>query len=171
MIVSLIAAMARNRVIGRDNALPWHIPADLRRFRDLTLDHPLIMGRKTYESIGAPLPGRQTIVVTRQEGYAAPGCIMVHSLESALAAAGSADEVFICGGGELYAEALPLAERIYLTVVSLEVEGDALFPELPPGVFVETERVEVAGEPACTFLTMERVSRCVSKRCDVALCG
>lgn len=162
MIVSLIAAMARNRVIGRDNALPWHIPADLRRFRDLTLGHTVIMGRKTYESIGKPLPGRRTVVVTRQEGYAVPGCIVVHSLEAALAAADCADEVFICGGGELYAEALPLAERIYLTVVSLEVAGDAVFPELPPGTFVETGREEVAGEPACTFLTLERGYRCLS---------
>lgn len=163
MIVSLIAAMARNRVIGRDNGLPWHIPADLRRFRDLTLGHPLIMGRKTYEGIGTPLPGRQTIVVTRQEGYAAPGCVVAHSLEGALAAAGSAAEVFICGGGGLYAEALPLAERIYLTVVALEVAGDTFFPELPVDTFVETGREEVAGEPACTFLTLERVSRCLSK--------
>ncbi|TWJ19209.1 dihydrofolate reductase [Geobacter argillaceus] len=157
MIVSLIVAMARNRVIGRDNTLPWHIPADLRRFRDLTLGHPIIMGRKTYESIGAPLAGRQTIVVTRQKGYAAPGCAVVHSLKEALAAVVCADEVFVCGGGELYREALPLAERIYLTVVKLEAAGDAFFPELPPGVFVETGREEVVGEPSCTFLVLERV--------------
>lgn len=163
MIVSLIAAMARNRVLGRDNALPWHIPADLRRFRDLTLGHPLIMGRKTYESIGTPLPGRQTIVVTRQEGYAVPGCVVAHSLQEALASAGGADELFICGGGELYAASLPLAERIYLTVVELEVAGDTFFPEIPEDTFVETGREVVAGEPACTFLTLVRVPRCSSK--------
>ena len=155
----MIAAMARNRVIGRDSALPWQIPADLRRFRDLTMGHTIVMGRKTYESIGAPLQGRQSIVVTRQKGYAATGCVVVHSLEEALAVAGSADEVFICGGGELYREALPLAERLYLTVVDLEVEGDTFFPELPPGAFVETGREEVAGEPSCTFLVLERVPR------------
>lgn len=156
MIVSLIVAMARNRVIGRDNKLPWHIPADLRRFRDLTLGHTIVMGRKTYEGIGTPLPGRQTIIVTRQEGYAPPGCVVVHSLEEALAAAGSADEVFICGGGELYAEALPLAERIYLTMVELDVEGDTLFPEIPAGEFVETSREEVDAKPPITFIVYER---------------
>ncbi len=156
MTVSLIAAMAKNRVIGRDNALPWHIPADLRRFRDLTLGQTIVMGRKTYESIGAPLPGRQTVVVTRQQGYAAPGCAVVHSLEEALAAAASAEEAFICGGGELYAETLPLAERIYLTVVELEVEGDTLFPEIPAGEFVETSREEVDAEPPIIFLVYER---------------
>lgn len=152
----MIAAMAKNRVIGRDNTLPWHIPADMRRFRDLTLGHAIVMGRKTFESIGAPLPGRQTVVVTRQEGYVAPGCVVVHSLEEALAAAASAEEVFICGGGELYREALPLAERIYLTVVELELEGDTFFPEIPAGEFVETSREEVDAKPPLTFIVYER---------------
>lgn len=156
MTVTLIAAMAKNRVIGRDSALPWHIPADLRRFRDLTMGHPVVMGRKTYESIGKPLPGRQTIVVTRQKGYVAPGSAVTHSLEEALAAAGPAEELFICGGGELYAAALPVADRICLTVVGCEVEGDTLFPELPPGVFVETGREELPGQPPLTFIVYER---------------
>jgi dihydrofolate reductase len=156
VIVSLIVAMARNRVIGRGNALPWHLPADLRRFRDLTMGHPVIMGRKTFESIGGPLPGRQTIVVTRQERYAAPGCVVVHSLAAAFAAADCADEVFICGGGELYREALPLVGRIYLTVVELEVAGDTFFPELPAGTFVESGRETVPDEPLVTFIVYER---------------
>ena len=156
MVVTLIAAMAKNRVIGRDNRLPWHIPADLRRFRDLTMGHPVIMGRKTYESIGKPLPGRQTIVVTRQEGYAAQGCVVAHSLEEALAAAEPAEELFICGGGELYVAALPQVDRICLTVVGCEVEGDTLFPELPAGVFVETGREELPGDPPLTFIIYGR---------------
>jgi dihydrofolate reductase len=159
VIVSLIAAMARNRVIGRGNGLPWHLPADLRRFRDLTLGHTIVMGRKTYESIGAPLPGRRIIVITRQERYAPPGCLVAHSLEEALASADGEDELFICGGGELYAEALPLAERLYLTVVELEVEGDTFFPEIPAGEFVEAGREELAGDPACSFLVLERINR------------
>lgn len=127
--LSLIVAMARNRVIGANGTIPWHLPADLRRFRDLTWGHPLIMGRKTFESIGRPLPGRTSVVVTRQRGYRAPGALVVHSLEQALAACRGAEEVFVIGGAELYAQALPLADRLYLTVVQAEIPGDTVMPE------------------------------------------
>ena len=139
MIISIIAAMTDNRVIGRDNAIPWHIPADMQRFRAITMGHPLIMGRKTFESIGRPLPGRKTVILTRIPDYRAEGSIVVHSLRKALDECAGADEVFICGGGEVYREALPLASRIYLTVVHGEVAGDTLFPDIPDE-FVEAAR-------------------------------
>jgi dihydrofolate reductase len=156
MLISLIAAMADNRVIGRAGAIPWDLPEDRRRFRKITWGHPVIMGRRTHESIGRPLPGRRNIVLSRQEGYFASGCIVAHDLASALEAAGEAGEIFVCGGGELYREALPLAQRIYLTVVHMEAEGDTLFPELPAGEFREKERREVRDAIPCDFIIYER---------------
>lgn len=128
--ISLIAALARNRVIGRAGALPWHLPEDLRRFKALTLGHPLIMGRRTWESIGRPLPGRRNLVVTRQAGFVAPGAEVFHDLRAALEAVAGASEVFVIGGGEVYAAALPLADRLHLTELHADVEGDALFPRV-----------------------------------------
>ncbi len=158
MIISLIAAMAENRVIGRGNAIPWNLPADLKRFRAITTGHPVIMGRKTFESIGGPLPGRKTVILTGSGEYLAEGCVVVHSLREALDACAASSEVFICGGGEVYREALPLSSRIYLTVVHLDVEGDTLFPEIPDD-FTEVEREEMTGEPiASTFILYERRS-------------
>jgi len=142
--MTLIAAHARNRVIGRRNALPWRLPEDLRRFRSLTTGHPVIMGRKTYESIvaalGRPLPGRLNIVVTRSPGYAAPGCIVAASLEAAVAGAAPATEVFVIGGAEIYREALAGAYRLHLTEIDADFEGDAWFPDLPPGAWREVSR-------------------------------
>lgn len=156
MIISLIAAMAENRVIGRGNAIPWDLPADLKRFRAITMGHPVVMGRKTFESIGGPLPGRKTVILTGSGDYRAEGCVVVNSLREALDACAASDEVFICGGGEVYREALPLASRIYLTVVHLEVDGDTFFPEIPGG-FTELEREELSGEPvSSTFIIFER---------------
>ncbi len=155
MIISIIAAMAENRVIGRDGAIPWDIPDDRRRFRELTMGHPIIMGRKTFESIGRPLPGRRNIILTRLPEYRREGCCVVHSLADALAAAGGADEVFICGGEELYRLALPLADRIYLTVVHRCCAGDAYFPPIPTE-FVETERLDAGLEALCTFILYQR---------------
>ncbi|MCM2359136.1 MAG: dihydrofolate reductase [Geobacteraceae bacterium] len=156
MRISLIAAMAENRVIGRNGAIPWDLPADRRRFRGLTWGHPVIMGRRTFESIGHPLAGRRNIVLTRQPGYRVEGCVVVHDLRSALEAAAEADEIFVIGGGELYREALPLAERIYLTIVHVTAAGDVLFPELPAGEFVEKERREVRDAISCDFVIYER---------------
>lgn len=129
-IVSLIAAMAKNRAIGIDNRLPWRLPEDLAHFKRTTLGKPIVMGRKTWESLGRPLPGRLNIVVTRNPGWHAEGCVATTSLDAALAAAGAVDEVFVIGGAELYGHALERADRLYLTEIGIEVAGDAFFPEL-----------------------------------------
>jgi dihydrofolate reductase len=139
MVRSLIVAMSRNRVIGHENDMPWRLPADIAHFKRVTMGHPVIMGRKTFESIGKALPGRLNIVVTRTPGWSAPGCKAVGSLDAAFGAAGPADEVFVIGGGELYAQALPGADRIYLTEVDAILEGDTLFPVLDASQWVETE--------------------------------
>lgn len=132
--LSLIVAMDRNRVIGRDNRLPWHISEDLKRFKTLTMGHPIVMGRKTFESIGRVLPGRTNIVVTRQPGYVAPaGVIVAGSIAHALAAAGDAQEVFVIGGRELYEYALGVAHRLYITEVDGTFEGDTHFPDIGAG--------------------------------------
>jgi dihydrofolate reductase len=127
--LALIAALARNRVIGRDDRLPWRLPADLRFFKQTTMGKPLVMGRRTWESIGRPLPGRRMIVLSRDSGYQAPGCAMARSLDEAFTVAGAAPEVMIIGGALLYAQTLPLAKRLYLTRVDADVPGDAWFPE------------------------------------------
>ena len=128
-IISLIVAMANNRVIGKDKEMPWHLPADLAHFKAKTLGKPIVMGRKTYESIGRPLPGRLNIVMSRNKDYAIEGCTVVSSLEEALVLVKNVEEVMIIGGGYLYEEALPLADKLYLTFIDLEVHGDTLFPD------------------------------------------
>ena len=142
--ITLVAALARNRVIGRDNTLPWRLPEDLRRFKALTLGHPVIMGRKTFESIraalGRPLPGRLNIIVTRTPDYAVPECIVAVTPEAAIAAAAPASEAFVIGGAEIYRAALPIAHRLHLTEIDADFEGDAWFPDLPPGAWRETSR-------------------------------
>ncbi len=129
-IISIITAMASNGVIGRDNRLPWHLPADLQHFKSLTLGKPILMGRCTWESLPGLLPGRRHIVVTRNEGYLAPGAEVVHSVEEALAAVAGEPEIMIVGGSRFYAEMLPRADRLYLTLVDADVEGDARFPDI-----------------------------------------
>ena len=125
---SLVVAVARNGVIGRDNALPWRLPADMAHFKRVTMGHPIVMGRRTYESIGKPLPGRMNIVVTHNREFSAPGCTVVNSLEEAWRAAGDADEVSIIGGTTLFAETLPIADVIHFTEVQADVPGDTYFP-------------------------------------------
>ena len=129
-MISIIVAASENGVIGAGGALPWRLSDDLRHFKSVTMGKPVVMGRKTWESIGRPLPGRQNIVVTRQAGFEAPGCDIVTSTDAALAAAGGAEEVMIIGGSQVYALFLPVADRVYLTRVHAEVEGDAFFPRL-----------------------------------------
>jgi dihydrofolate reductase len=136
---SLVVAVARNGVIGRDNQLPWKLPDDLAYFKRVTMGHPIVMGRRTWESIGKPLAGRKNIVVTHQPDYRAPGCTVVHSLEEAWKAAGDADEVCVIGGTTLFEESLPLADRIHLTEVEAEVEGDTFFPPFDRGEWDERE--------------------------------
>ncbi len=144
MKLSLVVAVAENGVIGRDGGLPWHLPADLKRFRRLTLGHHVVMGRKTHASIGRALDGRVNLVVTSRPHEVAPGCRAVPDLETALelARAAGEDEALVIGGAALYAEALPLADRIYLTRVAAEVEGDVRFPPLDPAAWYEVSREE-----------------------------
>jgi len=132
MIISAIVATAKNNIIGRDNDIPWYLPADLKYFKATTLNHHIIMGRKSYESIGRPLPKRTNIIVTRNPFYIVSNCILTHSVEEALDIAknNEEEEAFIIGGGEIYKLSFPLLDRIYLTEVDLEVEGDIRFPEI-----------------------------------------
>lgn len=129
MKLTLIAAMAQNRVIGRAGDLPWHLPDDLKHFKKLTRGHHVIMGRKTYESMEKPLPGRTNIVVTRSENYRAPGCMVSQSLRHAIQKAENDSQPFIIGGGDIYQQALPYADRIELTLIHTEVKGDTFFPD------------------------------------------
>ena len=128
--VSVIVAVAANGVIGRDGDLPWHLPADLRHFKRTTMGHHLIVGRRTWDEVGRPLPGRTMVVITRDRTLRIPDVLVVHSLEEALAAASADDEVFVAGGGEIYRQALPLADRVYPTRIHGSFEGDTTFPEL-----------------------------------------
>lgn len=150
--VSLIAAVARNGVIGRDNALPWHLPEDLKHFRTLTIGHPVIMGRRTYQSIGRPLPGRRNMIISRDPRFRADGCETFPSLERALeACAHTTDEVFIIGGAQLYAHALPAAQRLYLTEIDRDVPGDTCFPSFDRQRWHERERQCGVGDGGIRF--------------------
>lgn len=161
MDVVLIAAVARNGVIGAGNALPWHLPADLKHFKALTLGHPVLMGRKTFESIGRPLPGRPNIVVSRDPAFVAEGVTVAASVASGLTCAATlGTPVFVIGGAQIYAQCLALADRIYLTRVDIEVAGDAFFPPLDARQWRETagENWPAAdGYPAYAFVTLERL--------------
>ena len=129
MRLSIIAAMSANRVIGSNNDLPWRLPGDWKRFKSLTIGHHLIMGRKTFESIGQPLPGRTTVVITHQTGFAPAGVLVAHSIDQALNLVAGDDEVFVAGGAQIYQQLLPRADRLYLTSIHEEFEGDTNFPE------------------------------------------
>lgn len=161
-MLSLIVAEAENRVIGAGGQLPWRLSGDLRRFKQLTLGHTLIMGRKTFDSIGRLLPGRRTIVVTRQADWSFPGALVAHDLDQALRLVDPADETFVVGGAEIYRQALPLVERIYLTRVHARLAGDTFFPELPPDTWQEIRREhQAAGERDdydCTYLILQRLT-------------
>jgi dihydrofolate reductase len=162
MRLSLIVAMAENRVIGKDNALPWRLPADLRRFRRLTTGYPVIMGRRSYESIGRPLPERTNIIVTRRPGYRVDGCLIAHTLEDALTLAQGAQETFVIGGADIYGQTLERAQRIYLTLVHAEVPGDTFFPKLDMSTWHETGREAHAADDKhsyrYSFVTLERTA-------------
>jgi dihydrofolate reductase len=138
--ISILVAMAQNRTIGINNTLPWHCPEDLKRFKTFTLGHHIIMGRKTYDSIGKPLPGRTTVVVTRNSELKIEGCIIAHSLQEAIAACSGDAEIFIVGGAELYAQALPVTDTLYITEIQQNVAGDAHFPEFDKKEWPEVHR-------------------------------
>ncbi len=162
MRISIIVAMAENRVIGNQNRLPWHLPADLQHFKRTTMGKPILMGRKTWESLGRALPGRTNIVITRNSDYVADGGVVVHSMQEALRAAGDAEEVMIIGGAECYRQALPQADTLYLTLVEGEFAGDALFPELAAAewreVASESHEADDRNPHAYRFVTLRRVS-------------
>jgi dihydrofolate reductase len=159
---SIIVAMSENRAIGLEGDLPWHLSPDLKRFKRLTMGHHLILGRRTFESLRVPLPGRRIIILTRRPNYQAEGCQTAASLDGALdlAAAAGEEEVFIGGGAEVYAQALPLADRIYLTLVHAQIKGDTFFPEIDWHAWQETWREHHPGgdgQPlAFTFIDLER---------------
>ncbi len=161
MRVSLIVAMAENGVIGRDGDLPWHIPADLKFFKETTTGHPIVMGRKTHQSIGRALPGRTNIVMTRDNAFVGEDIAVVSDLDAAFRAAGDAREVMVIGGAQIYALALPRADRIYLTEVHIAAKGDTHFPPLDQSVWREISRVDHPAEgdmPAFSFVTLDRTS-------------
>ena len=155
----LVAAVARNGVIGRGNAMPWHLPEDLRRFKSITTGAPVIMGRKTHDAIGKALPGRLNIVISRAPATPAHGCMVVTSLDQALRAAGDAPRIFIIGGGQLYAQALPVAGRMLLTEVDADYEGDVRFPAFPRSEWSEVSRESVisAEPPGLRYAFVEYV--------------
>jgi dihydrofolate reductase len=146
MRISAICAMSENRVIGCNNKLPWHLPADLRHFKKLTLGKPILLGRKTYESIGRPLPDRCNVVITRDMDFKAPGCVVVNSIEHALDAVAYSEEVFIVGGSLLYQQTLSLTQRLYVTIIHQDFEGDTFFPDTDPQEWKEIEHVNYSAD-------------------------
>ncbi|MFZ2161105.1 MAG: dihydrofolate reductase, partial [Sideroxyarcus sp.] len=138
--LSLIVAMAKNRTIGVNNTLPWRCPEDLKHFKALTMGHHMIMGRKTFDSIGKPLPGRTTVVVTRNADLEIAGCVIAHSLNEAIAVCAGDEEIFIVGGAELYRQAVPVVDTLYITEIQQDVEGDAHFPEFDKNIWREISR-------------------------------
>lgn len=162
MMISMVAAMANNRVIGKDNQMPWHLPADLKHFKQVTLGKPVVMGRKTFESIGRLLPGRRNIIISRSIPADAKGAEWVTSLEQAFALLQQQPEIMVIGGADIYRQCLPLAKRLYLTKIDLDTDGDAYFPDyMADGVnWRQIEASEHQADDAnpyhCRFITLER---------------
>ncbi len=176
MIVSLVVAMSENGVIGRDGGMPWHLSADLRRFKRLTMGHHLVMGRRTFESIGRLLPGRTTVIMTRQSGYRVPGAVVCDSLSAALDVASADSEVFVVGGGEIYRLALPLAGKLYVTRVHATIDdGDTYFPDVDWSHWRRTESQSGQSDDAnqfdYTFEIYERTTPTTANRTDAATAG
>lgn len=160
MQIAIIAALANQRVIGYQNRLPWHLPADLKHFKALTLGKPVVMGRKTFESIGKPLPGRTNIVVSRNPDYKLEGCLTADSFMQALTLAEAVEEVMVIGGTEMFRQALPMAQTLYLTFIHADIEGDVFFPEWNAAEWYETERQDFAADAKnpynYSFVTLRR---------------
>jgi dihydrofolate reductase len=161
MLISLIAAVANNGVIGVDNSLPWRLPADLQHFKSITMGKPIIMGRRTWESLPGLLPGRRHIVITHNRDYRADGCELVHSVDEALEIAGDVPEVMIVGGGGLYQQTLPRADRLYLTRVDADLKGDTYFPEIDRNEWLEVSRdshpADERNQFAYSFIVLNRM--------------
>jgi len=163
-LISLIAAVARNGVIGSENTLPWRLPEDLKRFKALTVGHPIIMGRKTFDSIGRPLPGRRNIIISRNKDFTAAGCETVDSIEAALALCASpssgnieSTEIFVIGGAQIYVQAMPIAHKLHLTEIMIDFPGDAHFPAVDSTCWQETFREHHKGDTlSFDFVTYER---------------
>jgi dihydrofolate reductase len=163
MKISLIVAMAANRAIGLNNKMPWHLSADLKKFKQITMGSPILMGRKTYESIGRPLPGRRNIIISRNADYQQDGCLIFSNLEKAIASCQQYDELFIIGGAKLYESTLPVADKLYLTEINKEFEADTFFPVINRDEWREIAREDISDDPSVDFLysfiTLERVQR------------
>jgi len=161
MRISLICAASKNGVIGVNNGLPWHLPADLAHFKKLTLGHPILMGRKTYQSIGKPLPGRVNIIITRQADFQAAGCRVAHSLAEAVGFCREDDEMFVIGGADIYHQVLPYADKIYLTLIHADFAGDAFLFDINSTIWRETSRQDFGPDEKnkwpYSFLTFEKV--------------
>lgn len=162
MVISLIAALTTNRVIGRDNTLPWHLPKDLQHFKSLTLGKSIIMGRKTYQSIGRPLPQRHNIIVTRDKHFTATGCTVRHSLQEAINAVAEEKELFIIGGAEIYKQALPVADFLYLTLIHADIPGNIYFPLFSQDDWEEIHREDFLADQnnsyPFSFITLKRIT-------------
>jgi dihydrofolate reductase len=160
-LICLVVAMARNHVIGRDNALPWRLPADLKHFKAVTWGKPILMGRKTFESIGQPLPGRTNLVLTRDRGWMAAGVLVAHSLQEALECVRGEPELAGIGGAEVFQLLMPLATRIHLTRIDADIPGDTVFPPIDQSQWVQTDTRQFAADErnafGMTFVTLERV--------------
>ena len=152
MEISLIVAMASNRAIGKDNRMPWHLSADLKRFKQTTMGHPIIMGRKTFEAVGRPLPGRTNIIISRNSSFKPASCVVANSVEAAIQHGCSLDkEVFIIGGAAIYNATLPLANNLYITLINKDFEGDTFFPEIDYKEWAEVKREEVEQDTNVDF--------------------
>ena len=172
MIISLIVAMDENRGIGVLNRIPWHLPDDLKRFKKLTMGHHIIMGRKTYDSIGKPLPGRTSVVITRQQDYQPAECLITHSIDEAISQVGGRGETeaFIIGGGEIFRQTFDIAERIYLTIVHATFQATVFFPEFDPSAWTEIEcshhTIDHKHHFPFTFKTLIRETEILSSSID-----
>lgn len=155
-MIAMVACMSQNRVLGKDNKMPWHLPEELKYFRRVTMGHTIVMGRRTFESIGKPLPGRKNVILTRSSDYHPEGCEVVHQLEEVLA---FQEDVYIIGGAKVYKQFLPYADRLYLTIIHEEMEGDAFFPEMGEEWKVVEEQPGITNEQnphPYTFYTFEK---------------
>ncbi len=166
MEIIVIAAMAANRVIGKQGKMPWHLPEDLRHFKQTTMGHPVVVGRKTFDSIGGALPGRRTVVVSRNQIAPAADCETVSSLEEALRLLENEEKVYIAGGGEIYQQALPLADKVVLTVLGQSYAGDTSFPELPEKSFCLQEERQLGGAPGCLVKIFKRCRNHVAEAAE-----